>query len=102
TREYLASHSDDLLLVRIGADRKEAVSFDVELRRHERATVTLEEKGIRMEGQLNDGNNGDKGVRYLTRLEMINIGGITSQEGQSLRVEGADEVLLLISTATDL
>lgn len=102
TREYLASHSDDLLLIRIAADRKEAVTFDLKLSRPERATIMLEEKGLRMEGQLNDGNNGDEGVRYLTRLKMINKGGITSKEGESLRVEGADEVLLVISTATDL
>ncbi len=102
TREYLASHAGDLLLIRIAADRKKAVSLALELSRPERAIVTVEEKGIRMEGQLNDGHNGENGVRYLTRMEMINKGGTTSKEGQTISVEGADEVLLLISTATDM
>ncbi len=102
TREYLASHAGDLLLIRITADRKKAVSLALELNRPERAVVTLDEKGIRMEGQLNDGRGGDKGVRYLTRLQLINKGGSTSMEGETLGVEGADEVLLLVSIATDM
>jgi alpha-L-fucosidase 2 len=102
TREYLASHSHDLLVVRIAADKKKSVSFGVELSRPERAAVTVKENSIWMEGQLNDGHDGVNGVRYFTRMEIVPSGGRLTSSGKSLNVSEADEVLIFISTATDM
>jgi alpha-L-fucosidase 2 len=102
TREYLASHANDLLAVRISADKKQSVSFGVTLNRAERAAVSVEENTIRMEGQLNDGHDGDKGVRFLTEMTIVNNGGRITSSDSSLTVSEADEVLILLSTSTDM
>lgn len=102
TREYLASHANDLLVVRISADKKQSVSLGVALSRPERAAFSVKKNSIWMEGQLNDGHDGDKGVRYLTKLEIINRGGVLTSSDRSLTVTDADEVVILISTATDM
>ncbi|MBF6627339.1 MAG: glycoside hydrolase family 95 protein [Proteiniphilum sp.] len=102
TREYLASHSHDLLVIRISADKKQSVSFAVELSRPERAAVTVKENSIWMEGQLNDGHDRDSGVRYCTKMEIVNSGGRLTSSNKSLTVSEADEVMILISTSTDM
>lgn len=101
-REYFASHSQDVLIVRLTANQKKSISFDIEMSRPERAFTTIERGEIVMEGQLNDGNNGDKGVRYYTRLKVINRGGSVANGDNRLSIENADEVLILISSSTDL
>ncbi|MDD4799511.1 MAG: glycoside hydrolase family 95 protein [Proteiniphilum sp.] len=102
TREYLASHANDLLAMRISANKKQSVTFEMEISRPERATVTLKGNCIWMEGQLNDGHNGDKGVRYLTKIEIVNKGGTIRSAGKSLIISDADEVVILVSTSTDM
>src|SRR5690606_26687945 len=97
-REYLASHSDDVLAIRVAADRRGAVSFELELSRPERATISVKGESLIMEGQLNDGHNGDKGVRYLTKVEIVNKGGTVSAGSKSLSLSNADEAIILIST----
>ena len=54
-----------------------------------------------MEGQLNDGYNTDKGVRYLTKVQIINKGGTLSDDS-SISLAKADEAIIFISTSTDM
>ena len=102
SREYFASFSDDVLLIRLTANKKKAVAFSLTLSRPERATVSVEEQFLCMEGQLNDGYNGDKGVRYFTKLQIVNKGGTVSADGNELIVTEADEALIIVSTTTDM
>ncbi len=102
TREYFASHADDVLVIRLTADRKESLSFEVKLSRPERATVSVKDNILYMEGQLNDGHDGEKGVRFLTQLEIVNNGGTLASSANSLSLSGADEAVILISNATDM
>ena len=52
--------------------------------------------------QLNDGHNGDSGVSYLTKLEVINTGGKLISNDNSISLLEADEAIILISTSTDM
>lgn len=101
-REYFASHADDLLVIRITADRKGAVSLKVRLSRPERATVRNDGETLLMEGQLNDGYDSDKGVRYKSRLKIIPEGGSLRSDEGALTLTGADEAIILLSTSTDM
>lgn len=101
-REYFASHADDVLGTRITADQESSVSFEVGLSRPERATISVKGNTIYMEGQLNDGYDTDKGVRYLTKLQIVNKGGVLSASDTSLLINDADEAVILISTSTDM
>ncbi|MEA4916723.1 glycoside hydrolase family 95 protein [Proteiniphilum sp.] len=102
TREYFASHAHDVLVIRLTADKKKSLSFDVKMSRPERATVSVKENKLYMEGELNDGHNGENGVRYLTQLEIVNKGGKLTPSAHSLSLSDADEAIILISNATDM
>ncbi|MFN7931919.1 MAG: glycoside hydrolase family 95 protein [Bryobacteraceae bacterium] len=101
TREVFGSAPDEVIAIRMRASRKGAVAFDAMLQREERGTVSADGgSGLRMDGQLDNGTDG-KGMRYAARLRAIANGGSVSVENGQLRVRDADEVLLLISAATD-
>lgn len=102
TREYLASHANDILAIRIAADKKESVSFEVKLSRPERASVRVEGNTLVMEGRLNDGYDTDKGVRYLTKLRILNEGGEITAGDRSLIVRNTDRAVILVSSSTDM
>ena len=102
TREYISSHADDVLAVRVAADKKGSVSFEVSLSRPERATLSVQENTLIMEGQLNDGYDTDKGVRYLTKVQIVNKGGELTAGSNTLAIANADEAVILVSTSTDM
>lgn len=102
TREYIASHANDVLAVHMTADKKGSISFEVSLSRPERATVSVQENTLVMEGQLNDGYDTDKGVRYLTKVQIMNKGGELTAGANTLAITDADEAVILVSTSTDM
>lgn len=102
TREYFASHAHDVLAIRLTADKKNAISFDVNLNRPERASVTARGNRLFMEGQLNDGRDGEDGLRYHTQLEVVNKGGHLESSDNTLTLNEADEAVIYISNSTNL
>ena len=101
-REYFASHTHDVMIVRLTADKKKSISFDVSLSRPERGVVSVKDNTLYMEGQLNDGYNTDKGVRYITKVQLVNSGGSLSVIDNSLSIADADEAMIVISTSTNM
>lgn len=102
SREYFASFTDDVLVVKLSADKKSSVSFEANLSRPERAEVSADGNTLVMKGQLNDGHDGDKGVRYITKMQIVNNGGELTATDSSLKIENADDALIIISTSTDM
>ena len=102
TREYFASFTNDILVIRLTSDKKKAIDFELTLTRPERATISVKNNVLQMEGQLNDGYNTDKGVRYLTKVQIINKGGTLSSDDFSISLAKADEAIIFISTSTDM
>ena len=101
-REYFASHANDILVIKLTADKKNAISLELNLNRQERAIGNAEGNRLIMKGQLNDGHNGNNGVKYLTTVEVINKEGSLNSTGSTLQLTNADEALILISTSTDM
>jgi alpha-L-fucosidase 2 len=101
TREMFVSAPDQVIILRLSADRGGQISFSARLDRPEKfRTQTDNPAGLLMTGQLDNGVDG-KGVRYAARLRVLNRGGSISTAGDVLRVTAADEVLLFIAAATD-
>ena len=101
TREYFTSAPDEALVVRLTADRPNAITFDATFERPERFEVTADgARGLLMSGRLNNGTDG-RGMKYAARLRVAARGGSASAEGKAVRVKGADEVLLFVTAATD-
>jgi alpha-L-fucosidase 2 len=100
-REHFISAPDEVFVSRFTASKRGAVSFTVALDRPERFTTTaVGANEMLMTGTLNDGLGG-KGVTYVARLRVVASGGTVAAEGNSLRVSGANEVVLLLAAATD-
>ena len=101
TREMFVSAPDEVMVLRLNANRPGQISFVVSLDRPERfATVAEGNDGLLMTGQLDNGVDG-KGVRYAARVQVLNRGGVALVRGTSLEVSKANEVILLIAAATD-
>jgi alpha-L-fucosidase 2 len=119
TREVFASFPDQVIVVRLSADRPGAVSFSARLSSPLRHAATAEgDDAIAMRGRapshvdpsyLRDTTNpvrydegeGAEGMRFTTIVRAIAQGGSvrTTAEGR-LEVRGANEVVLLLSAAT--
>jgi alpha-L-fucosidase 2 len=102
TREVFSSAADQVLVVRLTCDKPGRISFTARLTRPQRFTTSAEgADGLIMTGQMNDGNNGDSGIKYVARLRAVAEGGTTRTSGDSLGIERADAVTLFLAAGTD-
>ena len=95
------SAPDQVMVLRLTADQPGQISFDARLDRPERFQTVADGKNeLLMTGQLDNGVDG-KGVKYAARVRILNQGGEVSVQGNVLSVSKANEVVLLITAATD-
>ncbi len=100
-REMFTSYPDQALVVRYTADKKSAITIDVELSRPERfQTKTEGNDGLIMTGQLFNGTD-DNGMRFMARLKARAAGGKITADGQKLHIKNADDVVILLTAGTD-
>ncbi|MBW8864321.1 MAG: glycoside hydrolase N-terminal domain-containing protein, partial [Verrucomicrobia bacterium] len=100
-REMFASAPAEVIVLRLTASKSGQISFDLKLDRPERfQTVADSVNSLLMTGQLENGIDG-KGLRYAARIRVLRHGGTISSHDDVVTVDGADEVTLLISAATD-
>ena len=100
-RETIVSAPDEAIAMHLEASRPGAIRFDATLTRPERSeTSAAGPDALLMTGRLNDGKDGN-GMRYAARLRAVARGGTVRTDGRLLQVRGADEVLLVVTAATD-
>ena len=99
-REIFVSAPDQAVVMRLTADRRGQLNFDATLDRPEHFQTVAVQNELLMSGALTNGVDGD-GVRYAARLRILNQGGKISATNGKISVTGADEVLLLVTAATD-
>ncbi len=100
-REVFASIPDNIMVVKLSADKKNALNFtaafDSELKKNVQAEgVTLQMGGL---SSTLEGLEGK--VKYNAIAKFITKGGKTSVSGKSVSVSNANEVTILISIATN-
>jgi alpha-L-fucosidase 2 len=101
-REVFASQPDQVIVVRLTADKRGMLSFATSLNGPLQKTATvLDANTLEMTG-LSGTHEGIAGqVKFNARTRIINKGGATSAESNQIRVSRANEVLILISVATN-
>lgn len=100
-REHFVSVPDQVIAIGLTASKRRRISFTATLDRPERAAVeAVAENELLMGGRLADGTGGE-GMQFAARLRVLAKGGTVAAEDGSLRVAGADQVVLLITAATD-
>lgn len=100
-RDIFVSAPDQVIVVRLTANKPGQLTFDATLDRPERFKTEIAGKNeLLMTGAMTNGVGGN-GVKYAARLKVLNTGGNISAADGRISVTGADEVLLLVTAATD-
>ncbi len=99
-REIFVSQPDQVMVMRITADKPGMIAFKGTLTRPERFKTISNENQLIMYGALFDGKGGE-GLQYMTRLRALNKNGTVVYTDTSMVVKGADEVTLLLTASTD-
>ncbi len=99
-REIFTSNPDQVMVARFTADKPGQISFTCNMNRPERYKTYTEGDQLVMSGSLSDGKGGN-GLQYMARLTTVNKNGTVSYSDSLLKVENADEVILLLSASTD-
>ncbi|MEV0889780.1 glycoside hydrolase N-terminal domain-containing protein [Promicromonospora sp. NPDC050262] len=99
TREYFASAADDVVVVRLTADKRGRIGFDARLNLPAgRTAVTQTAEGGRL---TTAGRLANNGLRFESQLQVLNSGGSVTEGDGSIGVRGASSVTLVLSAATD-
>ena len=100
TREYFVSMTSDVVVVRLRSSERGALDFSVGLDRPERASVSAEGSAITMSGELDSGQPGVGGVKYLARARVLCDGGTLCSRDGRVVVSGADQAIVYLAAAT--
>ena len=99
-REIFVSHPDQLMVIKLTADKPGKISFKSSMSRPEKYQTVSKDNQLIMQGTLTNGKGGD-GLEYMTRLSALNKNGTVSYNDSTIIVKNADEVTLLLSASTD-
>ncbi len=104
TREVFASVPDDVLVVRLGADRPGQIDARLRLSRWQDATSQPAVEGrLTLRGQirsLDEASGENRGLRFEACARVLPEGGTLAAEGEAVRVTGANAVTILVSGTT--
>ncbi|MBP1664191.1 MAG: alpha-L-fucosidase [Bacteroidetes bacterium] len=97
-REYFASFPDQVVVMRITADRPARITMRISMTTpHEQAKVVT---GNNLDLILN-GRMPENGIRYCSRLKVQPDGGTTTTNANGIEVRAANSVVLLLSAKTN-
>ncbi|QCR22121.1 glycoside hydrolase N-terminal domain-containing protein [Pontibacter sp. SGAir0037] len=97
-REIFSSAPAQALVVRLTADKTASLSFSVQLSRPgSKAAIQVTGDEITMTEHVGDGT----GVRMVAKMKLLHKGGTVQVQGNSIRLQNADEATILLTAATD-
>lgn len=100
-REVVACPVNQVIALRLTADRRGAIDCDVALTSpHKVAAAGAEADGLVLAGRNGDANGIAGALTFEARLRADARGGTVSRSGDGLAIRGADEVTLLLAMAT--
>ena len=99
-REIFVSYPDQVMVIRLSADKGRQLSFTCCMTRPERFVTYAEDSQLVMSGALPDGTGGD-GLRYMARLKAVTDGGTISCNDSTLTIDKADEAILFLTASSD-
>ncbi len=102
TRELLVSKPAEVIAMRLRADKPGALNLLAALARPAQASAAPEGKRFVLKGQLTFDWPGGVGVQYRATLGAKTEGGQMTTGPDGLHIEGASEVVLVISAGTDM
>ena len=101
TREVFSSPVDQVIIVRLTADKPGQISFAAGMMTPQRATIATAAADTLVMSGVNGGADGIKGaLKFQARVRVLAQGGITSVRTNAVVVTGADSATLFIAAAT--
>ncbi|MBR0469711.1 MAG: glycoside hydrolase family 95 protein, partial [Clostridia bacterium] len=111
SREYFASYPKEVVAIRYTADAANSLTFDVTPVSMHPGNVTVNNGEITIVGKLKDsepyssgGNaawNQESDLEYCTKIKVIADGGTVTDGYNTVKVENANAVTILVAAATD-
>jgi alpha-L-fucosidase 2 len=96
TREYLSSFPDQVIAIRLTADRAKALNFSLDMDAlHESKTTVVNGNSLTLKVQVKDG-----ALRGVATIQVISDGTVTAQ-GNQLTVSGAKTATIYLAAATN-
>ena len=95
SREYFCSHADNVLVVRLTADKPGSYSGSIELDDSHGAQTVADKNRLTDAGALNNG------LKYEAQLLAVNDGGSLQTNGATLEFTNCDRLTLFIAAGTD-
>ena len=112
-REYFVSHPDKVMIIRLTSSKKSSLNFDLKFQSLLQYTSSLDEDILKIDGYApyhvvpsywgsDDPVRFDenRGTRFSAYFEVINKGGQLVVSDAGLRLQNADEALIVVSMAT--
>lgn len=101
TREYICSNPDDVLLVKLTSDSKNALNLVLNLDLLRDSKITASGNLLSFSGQALFPKLGPGGVHYLGNINVSLKGGKISSKNNTLVIENSNEVIIAIDIRTD-
>lgn len=101
TREYFSSPIDQLVIIRVSADKPGSLNFTASMDTPMPASVAVSAPNtLIMTGDNTSHEGVSAGMTYECRVKVLNQGGSVATEGQGVVVKNADVVTIQIAAAT--
>jgi alpha-L-fucosidase 2 len=97
--EVWVSAPQQVIVIRLSADKSNALNFDVALNRKERAIFSSNGNSITMKGQL-DGGDGDAGIDFAAYAKVIAPKGKITAINHGLKINGDKECIIIVGAGT--
>ena len=100
-REVFSSLADDVLVMKISASCKGAISFNASFSTPQNAEITVEDGELVLRGITSSQEGLEGNVRFTAKARICPTGGMIEVCDASLTVKNADEVLIYVDIATN-
>ncbi|MCX6915260.1 MAG: glycoside hydrolase family 95 protein, partial [Verrucomicrobia bacterium] len=100
THEVFASAVDQVIVVRLTADKRGQINFTAGLRTPQQGTVEARGNTLMLRGTNGDAEGIKGALKFEAQVRVLNEGGAVSAAGNTLSVTKADAVTLLVAAAT--
>lgn len=100
-REYFVSYADDVIVIKLTANKKKKLNFDVSLDRSENFSCYSNDGVVHMVGRLNNDMNG-RDIRYMAQMKVILENGTQLADSAEIHVNEATTAYILVSAGTDI
>lgn len=100
-REYFATNPDNVLVVRISADKPKAVTMNLVLDLMRQSEFSVEDNQLVFTGTVDFPLHGPGGVNFEGRIAVLADNGEVQMDKKSVNVKEADAVTLIVDVRTD-